>query len=52
MKIEYLRKVYLLKCHIDYKDFLDGDLSPELYETIYDTSKPMIRQRKKEEYPS
>lgn len=52
IKLEYLKRIDVLTSCIDYKDFLDGDLSPELYETIYDTSKLMIRKRKKEEIPS
>lgn len=58
LKIDYLIKVEVLLCGF-YRDPLtkillcDWDGEKESFSTIiYDSSKPMIRQRKKEEYPS
>ena len=48
---ESKEKVEKLK-YIDYEDFLGGGISPVLYETIYDSSKLFLRERKKEECSS
>ena len=52
LQTTYLKRVDMLLQYIDYEDFLSGDISPELYETIYDSSKPFLRERKKEEFSS
>ena len=52
LKIAYLKRVYMLRQYIEYEDFFGGNISPELYETIYDSSKPFLRERKKEECSS
>lgn len=52
LKIDYLKRIDVLLDYIDYEDFLGGDILPELYETIYDSSKLFLRARKKEESSS
>lgn len=52
LQMTYLKKVDVLLQYIDYEDFLGGGISPVLYETIYDSSKPFLRERKKEECSS
>lgn len=52
LKLDYLKRVDVLLRYIDFEDLINGDIPSELYETVYDSSKPVIRERKKEESSS
>ncbi|MCM1052906.1 MAG: hypothetical protein NC483_02895 [Ruminococcus sp.] len=52
MRVEYLKRADVLLQDIDYEDMIDGSLDSSLIENIYNSSKPFIRERKKEEISS
>jgi len=52
MRLEYLKRADVLTTFVNYEDFFNGGLDSSLYETIYDSSKPFLRERKKEESSS